>query len=670
MFSASLRRGELLARGRPYPERSDEPAPWYDELAMLLHRRLVLPLMRARARRTGGLAPLVDEVRPHSERLRTASDGELRAGVPGLRRRLRRQGFVRGVVAECFALISEAASRTIGKRHYPCQFMAGWSLLQGRLVEMATGEGKTLAAVLPAVVAAWSGRPVHVITVNDYLAQRDAQELRPLYEFLGLCVGVVMEGMKPPARRAAYAQAITYCSNKELAFDYLRDRVVAAGRNSRLHMALERLQGAARPSDENLVLRGLAFGIVDEADSVFIDDARTPLILSASVEAARERMDFERALALARSMVQGKDFRIDAQERSAILLDPGIDQLAGLAGDPGVWSSARASAELVTQALCALHLYRKDQHYVVTGAKVQIVDESTGRVMPDRSWERGLHQMIEVKEGCDMSARRETLSRITYQRLFRRYVRLAGMTGTAAEVAAEVMAIYRLDMNRVPLHRPLLRVRWPDQVCKTEDAKWQAVADSVQQVAGPQGRPVLIGTRSVRASEQISELLAARGIAHALLNAKQDMQEAEIIAGAGQPGRVTVATNMAGRGTDIKLGRGVAERGGLHVILTEYHESRRVDRQLFGRCARQGDPGTCQAIVSLDDELYRVNAPAATRVAIAMAIRWPDRVRFIVRALTWLAQAAAERRNAFARTQTLKSDQRLEKTLAFSGRGE
>ena len=663
-------RSVQLADGRPYPERSDQALPWYDEVAVQLHRRLLLPITRAWTQRAGRLDAIVHSVAPHTDRFKAATTDDLAAAVHMLRGRLRREGFEVALVGECFALIAEAAARSVGQRHYACQLMAGWALLQGRLVEMATGEGKTMAATLPAVVAAWAGLPVHVITVNDYLAQRDAQELRPLYRLLGLDVGVVVQDLQRAQRRAAYAMPITYCSNKELAFDYLRDRVAMARRSSRLHMALERLQGAAQPADDQLVLRGLVFGIVDEADSVFIDEARTPLILAANVAATRERLDFGRALELAQSMVAGEDFGIDAQNRQASLRQPGTDKLAALPDASGVWSSARAAAELVTQALCALHLFQRDLHYVVTDGKVQIVDESTGRVMPDRSWERGLHQMIEVKEGCDISDRRETLSRITYQRLLRRYVRLAGMTGTAAEVAGEVKAIYRLDMSRVPLNRPLRRLRWADRVFTTAGAKWQAVADTVAQVAQRDGRPVLIGTRSVRASEQISALLRERGIDHALLNAKQDQQESEIIAGAGQPGRVTVATNMAGRGTDIKLGRGVAGIGGLHVILTEFHDSARVDRQLFGRCARQGDPGSCQSIVSLDDDLYLVNAPMAARWAHFAAARWPNHVLGVVRALTVVAQAAAERRNAFARTHTLKSDQRLEKTLAFSGRGE
>jgi len=324
----------------------------------------------------------------------------------------------------------------------------------------------------------------------------------------------------------------------------------------------------------------------------------------------------------------------------------------------------------VTQALSARILFRRDQHYVVSEGKVQIVDESTGRVMPDRSWEHGLHQMIEAKEGCAATERRETLARLTYQRLFRRYLRLAGMTGTAKEVAREIAAVYRLDVVRVPLHRPSRRSYGAARNCATLAEKWNAVADSVERMALFARRPVLIGTRSVKASEQLSAVLARRGIEHALLNAKQDKAEAEVIALAGQPGRVTVATNMAGRGTDIRLAPGVAESGGLHVILTEYHESRRIDRQLFGRGGRQGDPGSCEAIVSLEDETFAVHAPAAAsllRQALDSGRRLPAAAYGCLRAL---AQFAAERRSAYVRVQNLKLDRRLEQVLAFSGRGE
>ena len=335
-----------------------------------------------------------------------------------------------------------------------------------------------------------------------------------------------------------------------------------------------------------------------------------------------------------------------------------------------MWASIRAREELVVRALSALFLFRRDQHYVVTDGAVQIVDESTGRVMPDRSWERGMHQLIEVKEGCEPTERRETLARLTYQRLFRRYVRLSGMTGTAREVAREIRTVYGLDVVRIPLHRPSQRRYALPRVCATQAEKWRLVVETVERLALAENRPVLIGTRSVGASEEISAILDSRGIKHALLNARQDAKEAEIIAEAGQPGRVTVATNMAGRGTDIRLGSGVAAGGGLHVILTEFHESRRIDRQLFGRCARQGDRGSCEATVSLEDELYATYAPRLTRMLRNLSGRGNRVPRFFFSILKWVAQFSAERRGVHARIANLRTDQRLDRVLAFSGRGE
>jgi preprotein translocase subunit SecA len=336
----------------------------------------------------------------------------------------------------------------------------------------------------------------------------------------------------------------------------------------------------------------------------------------------------------------------------------------------GPWPNPRDSEAMVCQAISALELFQRDEHYVVADGKVQIVDESTGRILPDRSWEKGLHQMIEAKEGCEFSDERRTLARMTYQRLFRRYVRLAGMSGTAREVADEIRSVYRLDVVTIPLQKPCRRQYAPLRVFANQAAKWEAVADEVERVAVTEGRPVLIGTRSVRASEEISATLTQRGIEHALLNAKQDKDEAAVIAQAGAPGRVTVATNMAGRGTDIHLGPGIAELGGLHVILTEFHESQRIDRQLFGRCARQGDPGSCVAIVALEDEIFTVHAPRLTQLVEHYHGTGQAVPGLAYRSLRWLAQSSAERKNAKQRIQNLKLDRSLDRTLAFSGRSE
>jgi preprotein translocase subunit SecA len=659
-----------LAIGRPYAERSDREPAWHDRVAEFVIAKAVDPIRRRVRRPKLTLGRIVDIAAVHEKGLRAASDSELTKLARSMRLRLRQRGFTPHLVGEGFALVREAAGRTLGYRHFDVQLMGGWALLQGKLIEMDTGEGKTMVATLPASLVALAGYPVHVITVNDYLAGRDAEEMGPLYRFLGLDVGAVVHGLSRDERRQAYARAVTYCSNKELAFDYLRDRVALAGKGSRLHLSLEKLSGRAARG-EGLVLRGLCFGLVDEADSVLVDEARTPLILSSSSGPSDEKEQCELALDLARQLKANDDFAVDLADRTVTLTPAGADTITSLAANlTGIWTSPRNREERVTQALTALLLYARDQHYVVSEeGKVQIVDESTGRVMPDRSWERGLHQLIEVKEGCEPTERRETLARLTYQRLFRRYLRLAGMTGTAREVATEVRRVYGLDVVKIPLNRPLQRIYLPAQLHTTRGQKWQAVADEVERMSG-QGRPVLIGTRSVRASEEISAVLGERGIDHALLNAKQDRQEAEVVALAGQPRRVTVATNMAGRGTDIRLGAGIVGLGGLHVILSEFHESQRIDRQFFGRCARQGDPGSCHAITSLEDELFVIYAGFATRIMKHSRVGGGQLPRFFLTTIRWFSQFRAERHNAYIRVQNLHLDRRLERMLAFSGRGE
>jgi len=658
-----------LAGGRPYAERAEEEPRWHDRLARSLHEATLAPARRAVSGLEGELRRLVEATNAAEPAARALSDDTLRARALALRGRLRREGFTVAATSQAFALIRAAATRTLGQRHFDTQLMGGYALLRGRLVEMATGEGKTFCATLPACAMALAGYPVHVITVNDYLAERDAQKMGPLYAFFGLGVGVVRQGMERDQRRQAYAQPVTYATNKELAFDYLRDRVALRGRASRLHQSLVQLAGDG--TGEGTVLRGLYFAIVDEADSVFVDEARTPLILSATGDVAEEAAHSGAALALARGLAEGEHYAIQALEHRVNLTDEGRARLDAFAEDrDGPWTSVRGREDLLRQALSALHLYRRDQHYVVMDDKVQIVDESTGRVMPDRSWERGLHQMIELKEGVTPTPRRETLARLTYQRLFRRYVHLAGMTGTAAEAAGEIKSVYGLELARVPLHRPSRRIDLGTAVCATLAEKWQRVADTAQALALRQRRPVLIGTRSVEASEQISAVLRERGLVHALLNAKQDAGEAEVVAEAGVPGRITVATNMAGRGTDILLGEGVGERGGLHVILTEFHDSRRVDRQLVGRCARQGDPGSCEAIVSLEDELFELCVPRTTALLRAGLQRKARIPALAFAALRKWAQRSTERRQAAIRQANLKQDRQLHRALAFTGRGE
>jgi preprotein translocase subunit SecA len=554
-------------------------------------------------------------------------------------------------------------------RHFDVQVMGGWVLLNSMVAEMDTGEGKTLTATLPACTAALAGIPVHIVTANDYLARRDANLMKPVYQALALTVGVVTQGMDAQARRQAYACDVTYCTNKELVFDYLKDRIALGQKPGRIHLQLERLSGESSRL-AGLLLRGLYFAIVDEADSVLIDEARTPLIISRGSDDTVERPVYQTALTIAAQLQPGHDFVTVERERTVELTESGRARLLELARlHEGVWNGRWRREDLVRQALTAQHLMRRDTHYVIKDQKVQIIDEYTGRVMADRSWEHGLHQLIEVKEGCDLTRRHAPLSRISYQRFFRRYLRLAGMTGTGREVRGELWSVYRLAVVSVPTNRPSRRCHIGDSVHETSETKWQAVVARVIEFQR-QNRPILIGTRSVAASEHLSRLLDASGIAHRVLNARQDEEEAAIIARAGEPGRITVATNMAGRGTDIRLAPGVAERGGLHVIATERHEARRIDRQLFGRCARQGDPGSYEMILSLEDELFTNHGNSLWRFFGSNVYRCHPLSRWLGNVALRLAQRAAERLHWQMRRDLLKADDHLETALAFSGRFE
>jgi preprotein translocase subunit SecA len=649
-----------------YPERALPRIGWLDRLGA----RAFGPVARRLKVRQGHPASLLPLIAEHSRRISPLTASAFQEAARDLRMRLRREGLQEALVAEAFAMVREAAGRTIGQRHYDVQMVGGWILLNGLVAEMETGEGKTLTATLPACAAAMAGIPVHVITVNDYLTARDAKWMGPVYRELGLTVGVITHDKDPQARREAYACDVTYCTNKELAFDYLRDRM-AVGRNPhRIQLQLERLYGGDARANK-LVLRGLHFGIVDEADSVLVDEARTPLIISGSGGQPPEQKIFDTALRFAGDLAAGTDFEVDLKDRIVRLLPLGqakLQERAGALG--GIWSGRRRREELVRQALTALHLFFPDQHYLVQNQKVRIVDEFTGRIMGDRSWEQGLHQMIELKEGVPLTPVQSTLARMTYQRFFRRYVRLAGMTGTAKEIAGELWWVYRLAVVRVPTNRPVQRRNLGVHVFTSAEGKWEAVVARIQEL-NRMGQPILVGTRSVAASEQLSRRLTVAGLAHRVLNARQDAEEADIVARAGEVGRITVATNMAGRGTDILLGPGIRELGGLHVIATERHEAGRIDRQLFGRCGRQGDPGSYETFVSLEDELVRVTGPRLWR-SVAWWLSSSHRP-IVAHVGAWVverAQRAAERLHARVRRDLLKSEEQLESALAFSGRLE
>jgi preprotein translocase subunit SecA len=650
----------------PYPERLEKPPSWFDRTGS----RVVSPFFRLAKTHSLHKKAFVDAVGSHEKWAAALHDSSLRREAGTLGAQMQEEGLTDALVAKSFSLVREAAARTLGKRPFDVQLIGGRVLLNGMVAEMETGEGKTLTATLPAATAALAGVPVHIITVNDYLAQRDAEWMGPIYAMLGLKVGTIIHGLDPATRRAAYGSNVTYCTNKEVAFDYLKDRITLGQESDRARLQVERLY-EKRPRVDRLLLRGLYYGIVDEADSVLVDEARTPLIISGPDSGNEsERDTCQVALSLASEMKEGRDFVVEGQERAIRLLQVALDRLEGAAETlGGVWKRRHWREQLVKQALSAQHHYLDGKQYLIRDGKIQIIDEYTGRVMADRSWEHGLHQMIEVKEGCTMTQRTEPLARISYQRFFRRYLWLAGMTGTANEVAGELWSVYRLATKRIPTNRPTQRKRWPDQIYVTDDEKWNAVVNRIAQLH-QQGRPVLVGTRSVKASEHLSVLLSNRNLKHQLLNARQDLSEAMIVAEAGRPGRITVATNMAGRGTDIQLGPDVSELGGLHVIATELHEARRIDRQLFGRCARQGDPGSCEVIVSTEDELPRIHSKGVWKVfnragAVASGVPTPLRAMNLK-----AAQRSAERLHRRMRRDLLKIDEHLDSALAFSGKSE
>ena len=661
--AAMLRPG--IAVGE-YPQKDDIRDGWLDRTAAGITGSLRQHLHGRSHRYTR----FVNEVNKLSEGLESLDEEELRARVTRLRQRLYSEGLGDALVAASFGLIREFASRRLGMCHHDVQLFGGRAMLNGTIAEMETGEGKTMTATLPACTAALAGIPVHIVTVNDFLVARDARWMGPVYQALGLTVGTITEDMVPEQRRAAYACDVTYCTNKQLVFDYLKDRLLLGQESRRLHMQLEGLY-KDRPRTGRLLMRGLCFAIVDEADSVLVDEARTPLIISSKGDGTQEEYTYREALRIAQTLRQKRDFTLRVRDKHVDLTDFGkasIRHQTRALG--GLWAGAKRRDELVQQALAALHLYHADIHYLLKDGKIQIIDEYTGRVMPDRAWERGLHQMIETKEGCEVSGRQETLARISYQRFFRRYLRLAGMTGTAREVAGELWSVYRLNVVTIPTNSPVQRQPVPDKVFVNAADKWVGIVDTVRDLHGQQ-RPVLIGTRSVADSEHLDRLLTAAGLPHHVLNARQDQEEAQIIAQAGQPGRITVATNMAGRGTDIRLAPGVAASGGLYVLATSRHEARRIDRQLSGRGGRQGDPGSFQTIMSLEDDLVRDYFGDALAGFFRRHRKGGKPLPlWLGRSIAGLAQIGAERHHTKIRRDLLKLDDNLGDMLAFSGRAE
>lgn len=613
---------------------------------------------------------MAEAIDGQADRWRDLPDHRLRGALLGFKNEFRRSGrHAREALPEALAAIREAAGRKLGITPYVVQLAGTLVLHDGYVAEMATGEGKTLTAALCAVLWGWVGRPCHIITVNDYLAERDATWMRPLYEFCGTTVGSVTGEMDPDARRAGYAADVTYTTSKEIVADFLRDRLWLGQLQVGERRQIAALLGRTREIDSGLVMRGIHAAIVDEADSVLIDEAVTPLIISKATENDAFLDACDLASTIAEDLTAGADYRVDERYHD-IELFPHVEPRIA----ERVHSSERAFrgvqgyVELVHQALVAREYFHRDKQYVVEDGHVVIVDEFTGRQMPMRKWRAGLHQFVERKEHLPMTAPTETLARLSFQRFFRFFHTLAGMTGTAREAAGELWDVYELPVVTVPENRPCKRTVARTRVFATAAEKLSAIEAEIRHYHSLR-LPVLVGTRSVHASEEIARRLDEAHIPCRILNAVRHKEEAVIVSSAGQEGAVTIATNMAGRGTDIRLGPGVAERGGLHVIATECHESQRIDRQLFGRCARQGDPGSAGAFVSMEDELVRRYTPAPLRsVVTAQLSRGIPGSRALALGLVTRAQTSAERLAYKQRKEVLRMDTWLEDSLSFAYR--
>jgi len=530
------------------------------------------------------LSLTLDEVNDLEPAMMGLSDGELKAKTPYFKERLSSGAELDDILVEAFAVVREAARRTLLMRPFDVQVIGGLVLHEGTIAEMKTGEGKTLAATMPLYLNALSGEGCHLVTVNDYLAKRDAEWMGPIYKFLGLTVGVIVHGMDDDERREAYNADITYGTNNEFGFDYLRDNM--------------------KFSLEDYVQRDFSYAIVDEVDSILVDEARTPLIISGPSEESTDK--YYNINQVIPKLRRDKDYTIDEKSRTVVLTEEGVARVEGYLKVQNLFEPRNMELlHHVNQGLKAHTLFKRDVDYLVKDGQVIIVDEFTGRVMPGRRYSDGLHQALEAKEKVKIERENQTLAAITFQNYFRMYKKLAGMTGTADTEAAEFNKIYKLDVVVVPTNMPMIRVDNSDVIYKTEAEKFNAVIEEIKELH-KEKRPVLVGTISIEKSELLSRHLSRTGIKHHILNAKHHEKEAEIIAQAGQPGMVTISTNMAGRGTDIKLGEGVAEMGGLHILGTERHESRRIDNQLRGRAGRQGDLGSSRFYLALADDLLRI----------------------------------------------------------------
>ena len=579
---------------------------------------------------------VVEKINALEPQMQNLTDDKLVGYTNQFKERLANGETLDEMLPEAFAVVREASRRVLGMRHFDVQLIGGMCLHEGKIAEMRTGEGKTLVATLPVYLNALTGKGVHMITVNDYLARRDSEEMGKLYRFLGLTVGLVVHDMDFPERKYAYGCDVTFGTNNEFGFDYLRDNMVIY--------------------QNQMVQRELNFAIVDEVDSILIDEARTPLIISGP---GAKSTDMYAVMAKAvAGLKEGNDYTVDEKQKTVAAADSTVPKIEKILGINNLYAPENIElSHCFTAALRAKALMKRDRDYVVRNGEIIIVDEFTGRLMEGRRYSDGLHQAIEAKEGVKIQRESQTLATITFQNYFRMYNKLAGMTGTAKTEEDEFLKIYNLPVIVVPTNKPVQRIDYPDLIYKTKRAKYKAVGKFVQELHA-KGQPVLIGTTSITQSEELSAVLKRHGISHNVLNAKFHEKEAEIIAGAGQKGSVTIATNMAGRGTDIKLGEGVAELGGLFIVGTERHESRRIDNQLRGRSGRQGDPGASRFFLSLEDDLLRLFA--ADRISgmmdkLGMEEDEPIEHRLITNSIEH-AQKKVEARNFDIRKHVLEYD--------------
>ncbi len=648
---ARLRQAALHWRALSSASVPSRPTEWLDDVRRSLEgwasRRL--PLRRRLLRE----AAWIDE---RAGACRSLGDHELDDALAAACERARLGRVSQEDETAAWALVVEAADRALGQRPYPVQIAGALALQRGCAVEMATGEGKTLATGLAAVVAGWRGRGCHVVTVNDYLAARDRDWMAPLHERCGVSSASVTQESDQQARLGAYSADVTYLTSKEAAADYLRD-TLALGRRGSLASYLLRDESGLWQA--RIVMRGLTQAIVDEADSVLLDEATTPLMISAESPGGAPEAAVRRAAALARELEPPGDYTLGERERQIRLTRAGRERVMGQRVE-GL--SARRWEECVVEALSALRFFHRGAHYIVEDGKAVIVDEATGRLTPDRSWRHGFHRVVEAKEGLELTASKETLARISFQRFFRLYERLSGLSGTLRENADELWSVYGLRTVSLPTHRACVRVEEPDCLLRSGGERDEAGVRAVVDMHAS-GRPVLVGVRRISDAERVSELLGERGVTHRVLTATNHREEAEIIGEAGRAGAVTVATNMAGRGTDIRLDDSAREAGGLCVVAFERQDSRRLDRQLFGRCGRQGDPGRAVAFGSLDDELIRRFGGLWGWVLRGARIGGAGG---LYRFLWAFAQRRAARSAKSARRSVLRHDDWLDDALAFS----